>query len=159
QIEIRIGRGEQASRVAVALVNSGGAAARSFERARSEPGVQVHLTGERDYHLALADEVEPTTRALLLAAVGKHVLLSFPGRRAVRQRLAGLAGQGLQARFEAPAAALDLTAGIHGAAPLFLLASGELAGEPAGPAPKDMSALPVFVAAARWISSRRTSTF
>lgn len=158
-IEIRIGRGDQVTRLAAVLVKSGSTASRSFERARSGTGVQLHLTGERNYHLALADDVRADARALLLAVVGQKVVVAFPGRSPVRLRLAGLAGQGLEDRPEVPAATLDLTAGIHGAAPLFLLASGELAGDPIGPAPKDMSALPVFVAAARWISARRTSSF
>lgn len=159
EIEIRIGRGARATRFAAVLVKSGSTATRSFERSRSGAGVQVHLTGERDYHVALVAEPAAADKALLRATVGQKVLLDFPGRRAVRQRLAGLAGHGLQDRSEPKAAALDLTAGIHGAAPLFLLSSGELAADPDGPAPKDMSSLPVFVAAARWISSRRTSSF
>ncbi|MFY0542256.1 helix-turn-helix domain-containing protein [Nannocystis pusilla] len=159
EIEIRIGRGTAATRFAAVLVKSGSTATRSFERARSGPGVQIHLTGERDYHVALVAEPSAADKALLRSSVGHKILLDFPGRRAVRQRLACLSGQGLQDRPEPQAAALDLTAGIHGAAPLFLLPSGELAGDAAGPAPKDMSALPVFVAAARWISARRTSSF
>lgn len=60
----------------------------------------------------------------------------------------------------APApAALDLNAGIYGAAPLFLLADGTLADKATGPASQGMAALPVLVAAARWVSTRRTSTF
>ncbi|MDC0673955.1 hypothetical protein [Nannocystis radixulma] len=159
EVEIRIGRGDQAPRFAAVLVKSGSTATRSFERARSGAGVQLHLTGERNYHLALAGEPSAADRALLLSAVGQKILLDFPGRRAVRQRLASISGQVLQDRPEPPAAALDLTAGIHGAAPLFLLPGGELAGDTAGPALKDMSVLPVFVAAARWISARRTSSF
>ncbi|WP_434415747.1 hypothetical protein [Nannocystis pusilla] len=159
EIEIRIGRGAASTRFAAVLVKSGSTATRSFERARSGPGVQIHLAGERDYHVALVAEPSAADKALLRSSVGHKILLDFPGRRAVRQRLAGLSGQGLRDTPEPQAAALDLTAGIHGAAPLFLLSSGELAGDAAGPAPRDMSSLPVFVAAARWISARRTSSF
>lgn len=160
ELEIRIVQGDRTTRLAALLVKSGSTAARSFERARSSPGVQLLLTGERSYHVALAGLPDEAARAALDGALGRRVFLEFRNRRPVRQRLAAIAGTAPAAvRPQAPAAALDLTAGVHGAAPLFLLPSGELAGSPEGPAPRDMHALPVFVAAARWISARRSSTF
>lgn len=158
ELEIRVG----SDRVAAVLVKSGSMARRSFEKARSAPGVQILLTGERDYHVALSAPT-PKTRAALAQAVGTKVLLVFAGRRPVRQLLRAIAGHDLEdskpVAAAAPAVALDLTAGIYGAAPLFLLPSGELSQVADGPAPRDMRALPAFVAAARWISSRRTSSF
>lgn len=156
-LEVRIGE----LRLDATLVKSGSTASRSFALARSHAGVHLLLVGERNYHVSLAVAPDAAARAALDASLGKSVLVEFKDRRPVRRRLAELAGHGLK-DIPAPvarAAAIDLTAGIHGAAPLFLLASGELGGAATGPAPRDMAALPVFVAAARWISSRRTSSF
>jgi len=54
--------------------------------------------------------------------------------------------------------ALDLTAGRAGAAPLWLLPDGALATAP-GAAPEGMQARDALVTGARWISSRRTTSF
>lgn len=163
ELEVRIVQGDKTTRIAAQLVKSGSMAARSFEQARSSPGLQLLLTGERNYHVVVSAALTPEAQAALTSSVDRRVLLEFRGRPPVRQRLAALAGQVPEDRSQpaapAAAAALDLTAGIHGAAPLFLLPSGELAGAADGPAPRDMSALPVFVAAARWISARRTTSF
>jgi hypothetical protein len=53
---------------------------------------------------------------------------------------------------------LDLTAGRAGAAPLWLLPDGSLSTNPEA-APAGVAARDALVTAARWISSRRTSTF
>lgn len=55
-------------------------------------------------------------------------------------------------------AALDLTEGREHAAPLWLLPDGALSTSPAA-APEGMQALEAMVTAARWISSRRTTSF
>jgi uncharacterized protein YoaH (UPF0181 family) len=54
--------------------------------------------------------------------------------------------------------ALDLTEGRAGAAPLWLLPDGTFSATP-GAAPAGMAAREALITAARWISSRRTSTF
>src|SRR4051794_3543975 len=52
----------------------------------------------------------------------------------------------------------DLTEGRAGAAPLWLLPEGTLSTEPAA-APSGLAARDALINAARWVSSRRTSTF
>jgi hypothetical protein len=156
------------------LVAVGKAARASFDAARASAGVHLMLVGERDYHVALTQPA-PQARAQLEAAVGTRLVLQFAGRRsAVRRNLTGVGGQAEAAPeapavapveapaapvIAAPAVALDLSAGIFGAAPLYLLPDGTLASEASGPAPRGMDALPTMVAAARWVSTRRTTTF
>lgn len=160
QLEVRV-RGLEAAFPAE-LVAVGAAARTSFTAARATAGVHLMLVGERDYHVRLV-EPGPQARAQLEGAVGKKLVLNFAGRRtAVRRSLAALGGQA-QAPAEVPAEpsllALDLTTGIFGAAPLFLLPDGTLSASAVGPAPRGLDALPTMVAAARWVSTRRTTTF
>ncbi|MBA3549691.1 MAG: hypothetical protein H0T76_24700, partial [Nannocystis sp.] len=149
------------------LVAVGEAAQASFTAARSASGVHLLLVGERDYHVALIDP-DLQARAQLEAAVGTRLVLKFRGRStAVRRNLAAVGGQAIvdphAESFAAPEAevqgvALDLTTGIFGAAPLFLLPDGTLS-DRTDSAPRGMDALPTMVAAARWVSTRRTTTF
>src|SRR5581483_3272743 len=53
---------------------------------------------------------------------------------------------------------VDLTGGRAGAAPLWMLASGALAAAASGEAPRGWAAREVLVTAARWFSTRRSST-
>ncbi len=62
------------------------------------------------------------------------------------------------ARPSARARAIDLTSHLAGAPALYLLADGRFSTSEAAP-PAGTAARPALVAAARWISSRRTSTF
>ena len=55
--------------------------------------------------------------------------------------------------------ALNLVSGIYGAKPLYLLADGRLSLTATEPVATSIDLCEVFVAAARWISSRRRSTF
>lgn len=138
------------------LVVAGPGARASFDAAATGPGVHLLLVGEQDYHVRLT-AADPAPAALA-AARGQRVVVKFAGRRtSVRRTLAGLSGQ--ERKDSPPAAAHDLTSGIFGAAPLWLLPDGTLAASAAGPAPRDASALPVVVAAARWVSTRRTTSF
>ncbi len=148
------------------LVSAGDGAAASFAASKDVPGVHLFLDGDRDFHAVLDQAPSKAERAALDAAVGGRVTLRFEGRRAsLRRRLAAMTGRLLEApaRPEAPPkparAALALTEGIFGAPPLFLLAEGTLAGAAEGPAPRGMDALETMVNAARWVSSRRTSSF
>jgi len=169
QLEVRV-RGIKDAFTAK-LVAVGEAARPSFEAARTTPGVHLMLVGERDYHVQLSGP-DRESRGQLAAAVGARVVLRFAGRRtAVRRDLVAVGGQDLAAPIEAPIeevevpgapaqrVALDLTAGIFGAAPLFLLPDGTLSPTASGPAPLGMDALGTMVAAARWVSTRRTTTF
>ena len=164
QLEVRV-RGSDAA-LDAELVAVGGAARTSFTAARATPGVHLLLIGERDYHVRLVAP-GPHTREQLTRLVGKKLELHFAGRStAVRRSLAAIGGHEPEPRAEPqgfavapPAAALDLTTAIFGAAPLFLLPDGTFAASAAGPAPRGMDALAVLVAAARWVSTRRTTTF
>src|SRR5438105_3836218 len=57
------------------------------------------------------------------------------------------------------AKALDLTEGRAGAAPLYVLPDGTFSQTAAGPSPQGLAARPALVAAARWISMRRGTSF
>jgi len=148
------------------LVATGAAAQQSFTGARAAVGVHLMLVGERDYHVVLTS---PGTdaRASFAAQLGKKLHVHFKGRStAVRRSLAAVGGQdpALQTATtppttSAPPKVLDLTAPVFGAPPLFLLPDGTLAGTADGPAPLGLDALPVLVTAARWVSTRRTTTF
>lgn len=153
----------------------GSRAAPEFQASRREPGAHVLLTGDRDYFIELRGT--PDQAAIVLARRGGEAWALFPGRTPVRRRLAEVVvGAGVQPPAPTPAApqppaptpatppvaaahAIDLNDGRAGAAPLFLLADGMLATGANEPAPLGMAALKVLVTAARWISSRRTSTF
>jgi hypothetical protein len=150
------------------LMASGSAARKSFNAARAAAGVHLLLIGERDYHVQLSPA--PTdARNHLALALGKRVQVQFAGRRSsVRRTLSKIGGQAPRPTAdhsappgtpESPRSALDLTASVHGAPPLFLLADGTLSGHAEGPAPVWLDALPVLVTAARWVSTRRTTSF
>ena len=162
QLEVRV-RGIKAGFPAE-LVEVGAGARASFNAAQASPGVHLLLVGERDYHVQLTSP-EPQARAQLEAVVGTRVVLHFAGRSsAVRRNLVAVGGVTAGAAPvpfvpEAPAVAIDLTTGIFGAAPLFLLPEGALSASASGPAPLGMDALATMVAAARWVSTRRTTTF
>ena len=148
------------------LVATGAAAQQSFTGARAAVGVHLMLVGERDYHVVLTSPGSDA-RASFAAQLGKKLHVHFKGRStAVRRSLAAVGGQdpALQTATtppttSAPPKVLDLTAPVFGAPPLFLLPDGTLAGTADGPAPLGLDALPVLVTAARWVSTRRTTTF
>jgi hypothetical protein len=138
------------------LVASGASAKSSFDAASGDPGVHLLLTGEPAYHARLT--APGPAPAALVAAARKTVVVQFAGRKtSVRRTLTCLSGQ--KPKDSQQAAPQDLTAGIFGAAPLFLLPDGTLAASADGPAPRDESGLALVVAAARWVSMRRTTSF
>lgn len=156
-----------------AILRASGAQAQAQLAAyRGEPGVHVLLAGDRDYLISLRDPADPEVLERLQAQRGHAVSALFKGRSGVRRRVAEIVSGDLHAAAEEPAsaetpapappvetAALDLTGGLSDAAPLYLLPSGSLATAPTGPAPTGMEALETLVTAARWISTRRASTF
>ncbi|MRG92111.1 hypothetical protein [Polyangium spumosum] len=157
-LRFRAPQGENVD-VPVVLLGAGKAAAEQFQAARRTPGVHVLLAGDRDYAVRLALPAEEATIRLVQANRKKSARIVFPGRSPVRRRIEDVA-----VVPEAPAAApeasvaLDLTAGREGAPPLWLLPDGSFATEP-GAALRGLAAGPALVHAARWISSRRTTTF
>lgn len=147
------------------LMSSGSGARKSFNAARAAAGVHLLLIGERDYHVQLSP-APGDARDVLSLALGKRVQVQFAGRKtSVRRTLSAIGGQAPRSAAPTPAApepprsALDLTAAVFGAPPLFLLADGTLSGHAEGPAPVWLDALPVLVTAARWVSTRRTTSF
>jgi hypothetical protein len=156
QLEVRIGgdgRGVSAELVAV-----GKSARPSFDAARKDPGVHLLLTGETDYHARLRD---PEDRARIEPGLGRRVRVQFTGRvGSLRRTLARVSAARTAAPPKAPPPPpLEVTAGIAGAAPLFVLPDGTLAATALGPAPRGADALGVLVTAARWVSTRRTTSF
>lgn len=161
--------------LAATLIDSGEDAAGTFAAHRHLSGSHLLLTGDRDYYVVLSQRATPAQVTTLGAAVGKWLTVVFAGRTPVRRRIAAFASVADQAAVSAgeeaestpappeppaaPARALDLNAGREGAAPLFLLPAGEFADSASAAAPQGMAALPTLVTAARWISTRRTSTF
>ena len=122
----------------------------------SVPSAHLLLTGDRDYFVAVNGELPATAAALLTARLGRSVLVVFPGRSPVRRRLTSAHGLGEGKPPAAATVAIDLTAGREGAEPLWLLPDGRFSSSASGSAAVDDAAL---VAAARWITSRRTTTF
>lgn len=152
----------------VAIGSQARPAADASGRAGGE-AVRLLLTGDRDYFVAVSGELAAPAKKALAAQVGRTVLAVFPMRSPVRRRLAqafGLEEGGAAAPRST--ASLDLSAGVTGAAPLWLLPTGRFSSQGAagglraaaadggGAGAVDEAAL---VAAARWISSRRTTTF
>jgi hypothetical protein len=156
ELIVRLRVGNETRDLPALLVATGTDAAAQFERRRSLPGVHLLLVGDRDYYVTLREPVAAATRDLVLAHKGRSASAIFPGRKPVRRRLVAVA-VGVPAEV-VPGKPLDLTAGLRGAPPLFLLADGRLSAT-AGPPETGMALLPTLVTAARWISSRRTSTF
>ncbi|MCA9714505.1 MAG: hypothetical protein KC468_07440 [Myxococcales bacterium] len=138
------------------VVAAGTSAATSFEQARGDAGAQLLCGGARAFHLRVDEALGADGRARLRSAVGRRLLLEFGDGAGLRCRLREADGQGL-AGDERPA--INLTEGMFGAAPLLLREDGTLAGEGGQPAPRGLDALDVMVNAARWVSSRRTTTF
>ena len=126
------------------------------QHARSS-GATVHLllTGDHDYFVAVTGDLGTAARQALSSRVGRTVLAVFPARSPVRRRLAAAYGLAEPA-VPPPAAAVDLTEGRPGAAPLWLLPDGRFSSSATRAEGVDEAAL---VAAARWITTRRTTTF
>ncbi len=177
-VTVRVHNSSGSHTLAGVLVEGGGEASASFGAALSGPGAHLLLGGDRDYHVSLDEALSADAIDVLRERVGGRVSINFVGRRGTyRQRLVALGGALLVAPPETPAAdapaedaedasaaaeaagSLHLSSTIYGANPLYLLADGTLSATPAGPAPTGMDALEAMVTAARWVSSRRTSSF
>lgn len=141
---------------------------------RSKPGLHLLLSGDRDYYVCVPSPLAKETTTQLKAQVGRAVAVVFAGRPEVRRRLSQaietLAQEEVSSasRYAADeqsvdagqqSAALNLMSGIYGAQPLYLLPDGKLSLNPAEVTPTSIDLCDVFVATARWISSRRRSTF
>jgi hypothetical protein len=141
----------------VTLDEAGAGAADKFERIRGTPGVHLLLTGDRDYAVSVVFPIEAHAARTLDGLRGRVVRVVFAGRTPVRRRVREVAAAPF-AMEEAVATPLDLTGGLPGAPPLWLLPDGRFATSP-GPAPTGLDAGLALVTAARWVSSRRTTTF
>ena len=134
----------------------------------------VLLTGDRDYLVALHPPLADGVVRALTEQTGQAVHITFPGRKPVRRRLAEV--RGLSVATPSGGIALDLTAGRPGARPLWLRPDGTFsanpgeasAASPLGAEPSravnlaadpDLAEHAALITAARWISSRRTTTF
>ena len=140
---------------------------------QTSPGLHLLLSGDRDYYIVIPPPIEAATLAQLRRQVERSVAAVFPGRPEVRRRLSQLVetklGDGQEYASKEPRAtdtpltdggmALNLVSGIYGAKPLYLLADGRLSLTATEPVATSFDLCEVFVAAARWISSRRRSTF
>ncbi len=153
---IRLIQGSTHVDLPATLLASGAGARPRYEAARGEPGIRLLLAGFPAYAVTLASGLEGEEAARLGEAEGRLVRVIFAGRPPLRRRLQSIDGL-TQAR--PPAAPVELSAGRPGAAPLFLLPDGSFASSAEGPPPRGMAALPALLAAARWISTRRTTTF
>jgi hypothetical protein len=155
KLVLRLSLNAEALNLPATLRASGAEATAQFERDRAEPGVRALLGGERPYFIELTPPIAAAALARLEAARGHSVTVVFEGRTPVKRVLEDVAG--VQA---APPAGvpLDLTEGRVGAAPLWLHPDGRVSAEQ-GSAPSGIAARAAFVTMARWISSRRRSTF
>lgn len=141
----------------------GQAASSAFDERRSAPGIRLlaEAVRDNDYAISLHLPVSAESVAALREREGKAVLVVFPGRTPVRRRLRALAVSitrvALDLGIASQAAPIDLTAGRAGAAPLWLLPTGVFSTTPTA-VPEGIAVRDALVTAARWISSRRTST-
>ena len=155
---VRLRTGKDTLDLPAKLEASGPEAAAAFENVRARDGVHLLLIGgDASYAFTLRSPVNAEAQAQLEALRGKSVLVVFSGRRAVRRRIAELVASAAPAPV-ATIAALDLTDGRAGAAPLWLLQDGSFS-TTSSAAPSGMATHDALINAARWISSRRTSTF
>jgi hypothetical protein len=153
---VRLQTGKDTLDISAHLDASGPGAEAAFGKMRGGDGVHLLLVGgDASYVFTLRFPVTAEARMRLQALRGKSVLVVFPGRSAVRRRLAELA---VSAETAPIVRALDLTFRRPGAAPLWLLPEGTLSATRTE-APSGMAAREALINAARWISARRTSTF
>lgn len=163
---IRVTAPSGAVDVPATLVAAGVEAAKAFREAASAAGeTRVLLAGDRDFFATVAATVAPSALDALSAAEGKYVRAVFDRRSPVRRILRAVARPEAPAPrtpVTAPAAPaandVDLTGGVSGMAPLWLLADGTFSTK-AATAQRGIAAREALVAAARWISARRTTTF
>ncbi len=141
----------------VTLVAAGRDASAVFANLRQTPGTHILLVGDRDYALTLVEPAAEKTLELLEARRKKSVRIVFPGRSPVRRKLADLVSAA-PLHVTAPIAAIDLRDGQEHTAPLWLLTDGSFSNDRTS-SPRALDAAPALVTAARWISSRRTTTF
>ncbi len=143
--------------LAATLVAAGAETAAAWARLRTTAGTHLLLAGDRDYAVTLVEPIANNASELIERMRHKAVRIVFPGRHGVRRRLADFIVVSAE-RVAAPADALDLTQGRDHAAALWLLADGSFSTDRNGSA-SGIDAGPALVIAARWISSRRTTTF
>ncbi|MSP61479.1 MAG: hypothetical protein EXR72_14260 [Myxococcales bacterium] len=148
ELVVRLREGRAAVDLPATLGGTGLAAARAFSVAKASPGVHLLLGGDRSYFVTLRSKVSAEGVRLLGALRGKLVQAVFPGRSAVRRRLLDLAINEAAPR----AGAIELWSG------LWLHADGTFATSAAAAA-TGIGARDALVAAARWVSTRRTTTF
>ncbi len=127
----------------------------SFHRAERGAGSHLLLGGDRPYHVMLSADPSQADGKKIVDAIGTRVLLKFGAGRALRRRLQAVGGTGLRPT----PAAVNLTSTFYKAVSLYLRADGTISRSSDGPAPSGLDALDAIVAAARWVSSRRTTTF
>ena len=153
---IRLGTGKDVLDLPAKVEAAGAGADAAFARVRGRDGVHFLLVGgDASYAVTLRSAVTTDTLSRLQALRRKSVLVVFPGRRAVRRRIAEISSSVATAPVTS---ALDLTEGRASAAPLWLLPDGTLS-TTSSAAPSGLAAREALINAARWISSRRTSTF
>lgn len=133
-------------------------------------GPELLLAGDRSYLVALHTPLEAEAIRALKDGKDRSVHVIFRGRKPVRRRIAEV--RGLDVPTPATGVALDLTGGRAGARPLWLRADGTFSSMPDAAAEKGgletfsssdetdvLAKHDALITAARWISSRRTTTF
>ncbi len=167
EFTIRVAAPSGAVEVRASLVKAGPDAAKAYRAAEgTRPEARALLTGDRDYFATLASTASAAAIEALSASVGHYVSVIFDRRSPVRRVLRSLTKPAAPpSRAPAPAAPpvtarldVDLTEGVAGRAPLWLLADGTFSTRAATPQ-RAIAARDALVSAARWISSRRTTTF
>ncbi len=156
EVLVRVGSGRSSVDYKGHVVGVGDEAEAAFQKAAESAPIALLLAGDRSYAVTLSAEPEDRV-ALLRAREGRTARVVFPGRSAVRRRIAKVA---VRESLPTETAALDLTEGRAGAAPLWLLGDGTFSTIADGPTPGEgLARFTALITAARWISSRRTSSF
>lgn len=177
-LKVRFFSGSRMFELPATLLAAGSGAAAVYQATGDTAGVRLLMTGDRAYAVLLAPPVASEALSVLKALLSKRIWVVFDARSSVRRRLERVAGNidGTAPAATVPAtlppaatvppaatlppAALEinLNEGVAGAAPLYLQSGGTLTTVPRS-AQSGMDAADALIAAARWVSTRRTSTF
>ncbi len=165
ELVIRVPSGASSLDVPATLVAADAAAARSFAAAAPSPSLaHALLTGDRDYHVTVALSAPADARAALARALGAYVRVTFAGRSPVRRvlrRLVPFAEVPAPAPATPPASPngeVDLTDSVPARDALRVLTDGTFSTVAATPQ-RGLDASAALVRAARWVSTRRSTTF
>lgn len=152
-VTLRVNVQGRAAVFAARLVCADDDAARAWSSRGDAPACAL-LAGHPAYVVAF-DALDAHTAEVVAQLAGRTALFTVPGRTPLRRRVAKV---DVAPRSVVPVAAVNLTERVDGATPLWLRPDGHFSLRD-DVSPEGADAGEALVAAARWISARRTTTF